>query len=331
MSKFIEILNQSETTKSLVLGNGFGLAFDRAVNESNFNWSTLLDLCDIDSESPIYNLLKQCNLDFELAHQKLNSAIDVVSEYEEESSLIPMLNEQIKLLRKQLVQAVTRSHPLSLKSDSSDEELKVRKRLVRRCRKFLKKFDTVFSLNYDLLLYWVRCFNPPFLGRDSFYPDGEDLVFSEDNESNYFFPHGALFLYRIGAKAIKLRSSMDYPILARVEDNIKNGVFPMCISEGTGTQKLESIKSNTYLLYAYNRIKQCEGDIFTFGCSFQDQKDDHIIRAMIESPAERIIVGEHSPNQEAFHRLKYEFERVKALLKSNKEIIIADTEGAEVW
>ena len=318
--------------KSIVLGNGFGLSYDVASGENNFKWTTLLDLCDIDQNTPIYKLLEQCNFDFELAHQKLNNAFDVISKYDPKNALTSTLQEQVQYLKNQLISAVARSHPHSFSRQSSEEGDEAEKinKMVKTCRIFLGQFEYVFSLNYDLLLYWVRCFGGDYLGRDSFEKIGDELGFSPDENANFLFPHGALFLYRNGASVVKLRTTMSNPILKRVQSSIQNGDFPMCISEGTGKQKLEAIKSNSYLSFAYQRIKKCKGTIFTFGCSFQDGKEDHIITALLQSRATKIVIG-FRYNEEAFYRLNHIFARLQAELKTNKEIVLADIEGTLLW
>ncbi len=331
MVKFHEELEQCDGEKAVILGNGFGISYDISASENNFNWNTLLDLCDINEGSQLHRMLAENFFDFELVHQKLNNAIDVIGLYEPQSKLALELDNQIQYLREQLVIAVSKSHPSAFTTKCDSEERKKRKMRIETCRKFLGNFDNVFSLNYDLLLYWVRCFESHRLGRDSFSKLDDELVFSPDDSANFFFPHGALFLYRDGVGATKSRSSKSNPILARLESNIEKGIFPMCVSEGTGEQKLEVIKSNYYLNYAYNRIKECKGTIFTFGCSFLNFKDDHIIKAMLQSPAEKIVVGEFQPNKKNYHRLELAFEHCQTQLKTKKKVIIADTDGVKVW
>ena len=296
-----------------------------------FSWDTLLDLCEIERGSNIHTLLSECNFDFELVHQKLNNAISILIKYSPKSNLIPMLEDQVQYLRDQLIIAVARSHPCSFNMDFTTDQGKLKKGRIEECRKFLRRFSNVFSLNYDLLLYWVRCFDNDHLGRDSFGKEDGELVFIPDEDANYFFPHGALFLFREGVSAIKSRSSMGSPILARVEEKIRNGQFPMCISEGSGSQKLEAIKSNSYLLFSYERIKECEGTVFTFGCSFYKEKDSHIIQALLRSPAKKLVVGEYNPTEESFHRLSHEFSIAKQELGIQKEVVIADTSGVMIW
>lgn len=331
LSDFRAELEACEGPKSLVLGNGFGISYDAAAGTDSFCWDSLADICEFEEASPLRRLLEESNFDFEIVHQKLNNAISVVRQYDDRNQLFETLLGEVQVLRDQLVAAVARSHPPSLNRECTTEEKSDITQMVNNCRSFLSKFDKVFSLNYDLLLYWVRCFNNSFLGTDCFDKDGSKLAFTPDDDAQFLFPHGALFIYRDGYSARKLRSSKSNPILSRVEDNIGNGIFPMCVSEGTGAQKLAAIESNEYLSFCYGKIKKCEGTVFTYGASFSDGKDDHIIEAIIQSPATRIIVGEFKPSEGGKHRLLHRFNEAMEDMSKKKDVIVADTSNADIW
>lgn len=327
--KFEEELNRANK-KSIIIGNGFGNSFDKAFGSKCFSWNNLLELCEIEEDSPLYALLQECNLDFELAHQKLNNAIDVFVEYGECEDKIHFYQQQVELLREQLVLAVSASHPNSFANATPEMSAK-----IESGRRFLMQFDEIYSLNYDLLLYWLRCYRKPYIGTDSFCNSNEydDLVFSPDDNSNFLFPHGALFLNRNGISATKVRSSQYDPILAVVERNIENGVFPITVSEGTGRQKREVIRGNKYLSYCYDRLQKVEGSVFSFGCSFMCGKDEHIIEQLLRSPAERIVIGEYAPDRARAIQLLNEFEQVQKKQGHRRPVpvFIADTSGTGVW
>lgn len=331
MSDFREELESCEGQKSLVLGNGFGISYDVAAGTDSFCWDSLADLCEFEADSPLWGLLEECNFDFEIVHQKINNAISVVQKYDDGNQLSEELFGEIQALRDQLVSAVARSHPPSLNRECTPDEKSKISQMVSNCRSFLTKFEKVFSLNYDLLLYWVRCFDNNFLGNDCFEKDGDELIFSPDDDAEFLFPHGALFIYRDGYSAKKSRSSRHHPILARVESNIENGIFPMCVSEGTGDQKLLAIKSNEYLSFCYGKIRECKGTVFTYGTSFSEGKDDHIIKALIQSPATRIIVGEFKPSEGDKYRLLHEFNKAMDDVNKRKDVVVADTSSIDIW
>ncbi|EPS0664204.1 DUF4917 family protein [Vibrio parahaemolyticus] len=317
--------------KSLLLGNGFGQSYDFAFGYECFSWNNLLALCHIEEDSPISELLKSCNLDFELAHQKLNNAISVMKTYGASEESLSMLEDEICYLKEQLVVAVSNSHPTSF--NFLEDRTLIKK--IRNCRDFLQSFDEIYSLNYDLLLYWLRCFEYPYIGRDSFTsiePD-EDHIFSIDDKANVYFPHGALFIYRRGCSASKIRSFKEAPILSVVSENIRNGRLPMCVSEGTGEQKKAVINNNEYLSFCYNRLATLSGELFTFGCSFLDGKDDHIIEAILRSNVTRVVVGDYNANEDSALRLHHQFSSVRSKKRLSRlvKVEIADTSKAKLW
>lgn len=338
MLDFQEEFEKCSGDKSLILGNGFGRSYDDAFHEKCFSWDTLLDSCEIEKVSPLYSLLDECNLDFEVAHQKLNNAIDILLKYSRENKLIQDLKEQVQYLREQLIKSIHKSHPDSFSKKNNYTPIGFQKPeegvagKVEKCRTFLQKFSHVFSLNYDLLLYWVRGFENNWIGEDAF---GEDLVFDPDKtyptrtgKTLFLFPHGTLFLLRDGYGAKKIKGYLHQPILSQVEENIKQDIFPMCISEGTGEQKLNVIKSNSYLWYVYKRIEECKGTIFTFGCSL-GEKDSHIVEAILKSRCTKVVVGAFGSLEE--ENLRHQFSVAKQKLGSQIEIVIAYTSKTNLW
>lgn len=331
---FQKLLDSCETDKNLVLGNGFGLSYDAAFNENNFSWNTLLDRCKIKKEEPLFQLLKNSHCDFELAQRKLRNACDIISLYSINNTLVNQLENQINSLRDQLVITVTNSHPDSFVNSNPSRGTECYEK-VMHCREFIKSFLTIHSLNYDLLLYWVRCFsNESIIGCDSFISDpnqNDDLVFEENDNATFFYLHGALFLRRYQDSIIKTNWLPTDPILAQTKQNINEGKFPMCISEGTGKQKMDAIMNNSYLRFCYEKLGQCKGTIFTFGCSFRTGQDDHIIKAMLQSKAKEIVIGVYSPNEVVCQALDDEFNRVKKQYGIKKKHSVADTSTTKVW
>lgn len=59
----------TSSEKSLILGNGFGLSYDKAFGEDRFSWNTLADLCNIKKYPELFELLTECDYDFEVVHQ----------------------------------------------------------------------------------------------------------------------------------------------------------------------------------------------------------------------------------------------------------------------
>ncbi|GAA0846324.1 hypothetical protein GCM10009113_20850 [Marinobacter szutsaonensis] len=71
--------------------------------------------------------------------------------------------------------------------------------------------------------------------------------------------------------------------------------------------------------------------MFTYGASFSEGKDSHIIEALIQSPATRIIVGEFKPSEGDKYRLLHEFSKAMEVLNKRKEVVVADTSSIDIW
>lgn len=332
MHSFLQEINNSKSDKFLILGNGFCRSYDIELGKNYYHWDSLIESSNIEKGTVLYKLLEQVNFDFELAQKYINSAISVNEIHNIPKSAYTDLVKNSLLLKTELIQAVSNSHPPSLitkvKSHGSDADMKKR---VNSCRKFLNHFSKIFSLNYDLLLYWIRCYENNYYRTDGFKNNYGKLTFNEDEDPDFLFPHGALFIHRNTFTADKLRSSDKYPILKRVNDNISKNKYPLFISEGTGDEKLKSINNNVYLKYSYEKIMDSQGDIFTLGCSFLEGKDDHIIDAIFSSKAKRVIVGDFEFNEASVARFSSIFEKSKQDNSSNIEIIIADSSELNIW
>ena len=326
----------SKKNRSLIIGNGFGIAYDISHQQSNFEWSTLVENSNICKLSPLYKVIENSNFDFELAQKKLNDTREILDTYSNNEEFSEECANEIEKLKEGLILSVTKSHP---KNFAHKEKWNNKKSIaaINNCRDFIKKFDRVFSLNYDLLLYWVWCHNlEDDMGSDSFRRRGEEnLTFIKSKEAKLLFPHGALHLIKDGLTAKKISSNETGSIISSVKNNIANGKFPLFVSEGTGEEKKKVILENEYLKHSYEQISKIKngGVFFTFGCSFKENKDDHIIEAMMKSPADVIVIGEHNPSTLSYHRLQHTFEKIQSAQKNRrtKEIVIADTSNISIW
>ncbi|MCU1287250.1 MAG: hypothetical protein JWO13_3600 [Acidobacteriales bacterium] len=103
-------------------------------------------------------------------------------------------------LRSVLAAAIAQNHP-ERPADIAPER-------YRACRRFLDNFDSVYTLNYDLLLYWTimqtESEQPLRLGDERFRtPDDRAADYvswdvEKTDRQDVFFLHGALHLYDAG-------------------------------------------------------------------------------------------------------------------------------------
>ncbi|PHZ58255.1 DUF4917 domain-containing protein [Photobacterium leiognathi] len=168
---------------------------------------------------------------------------------------------------------------------------------------FLKRFDTVLSLNYDLTLYWATQTANRTLGTwfvDCFvsgYFDDDWSRFKQAYRSSgrtlCFYPHGNLIFYRHGfSNERKISTGASDSLLDAIFHEWKtNGKAPLFVSEGTKDLKLNAISSSYYLEKVYFEvIPDMAGSLVIYGWGMGDH-DEHIIDQIQKSQVDRIAVS----------------------------------------
>jgi hypothetical protein len=177
--------------------------------------------------------------------------------------------------------------------------------------KFLDHFDTLYTVNYDMLSYWsiieyiknrgtnTRRFDDGFRR----YKDEEVLAWLQPDDTNVWYLHGALHLFYDSKsnELIKIKSKKDcedgwQSLIDQISERINKKEFPLVVLEGSWERKLEKIKHDFYLWEGYRSLKRLSGVLFTFGMSFGE--DDHILKAIEESKISTVYVGIYKPNRE---------------------------------
>ncbi len=117
---------------------------------------------------------------------------------------------------------------------------------------FLKRFQTVISLNYDLVVYWAitygldiddrHAFKDCFVGGGTFNDDWQRFrqpIRGERSTSLVFYPHGSLVLCRNLVEQERKIHNLQDGLLEAVLQCWQDGqVVPLFVSEGTWSQKL---------------------------------------------------------------------------------------------
>jgi hypothetical protein len=156
------------------------------------------------------------------------------------------------------------------------------------CRKFLSYFRNIYTLNYDLLLYWAAMQSeldgPPVNSDDGFRtPDrGTQEYVTWDIEKtdsqNLFYLHGALHIFDAGAETKKFTwVHTGIALIYQIRDAFGQNMFPMVVAEGTGEQKMTKIKHSDYLSRAYRSFASIGGALFMHGLSLGGS-DEHILK-----------------------------------------------------
>ena len=147
--------------RSVLLGNGFGIAWDR----ETFHYESLFD------EAKLKNLtVDKVALfdgidthDFERVIEHLQTAARLAKLYAtSDPDLAKRLAADAKVVRRGLADVLAARHP-----ESSAKLLPAE---CLNARHFLSRFRRIYSVNYDLLLYWVV--NMQDVGHDVVRGDG---------------------------------------------------------------------------------------------------------------------------------------------------------------
>ena len=156
--------------------------------------------------------------------------------------------------------------------------------------KHLNTYDRVFTLNYDLLLYWSHMLalsgganvniGDFMWASDMFDPDDTDLF---SGRTGIYYLHGGLHLWqdRTTGDVGKWRhDGLDILTQARRTYTIASHKQPLFVSEGASTSKLSAIRGSEYLSFAYGALEDDEKDSIVFGTELAPQYDEHIARAL---------------------------------------------------
>ncbi|MFT9161630.1 MAG: DUF4917 family protein [Acetobacter sp.] len=191
--------------------------------------------------------------------------------------------------------------------------------------KFLKSFNTVFSLNYDLLVYWTitygfniddgHRFKDCFLNGGVFHDDWkkfyEPYNYHERSNTLVFYPHGNLALCRnLIEQEIKIHAR-DSSLLESILNNWRTEQYvPLFVSEGTMEQKITSIQSSYYLSTVYREILTSPRSTLTIYGWGIGNHDRHLLKRMQGCGIQRVAVSVFNKDQSycnyAYHVIQEE-------------------------
>ncbi len=286
----------------LLLGNGFSKAY-----YGDFGYTTLFDAIKDEKENDrICEVFEKFgNSNFEGVLRLLQHAAWLVEIYGFSNEEIIADYERVKSA---LAEAIVKVHPLNTAAIPPINKVS--------CHDFISSFADVFTVNYDLLLYWVVMQNsPPSFGdcftREEDTPD--ELCEYEGSGSKekkfVYYLHGALHLVQKDGKTFKRVWGNTVPLVSQVKGAMDNGEYPLVVAEGDHESKDRQMSANPYLKHAYDKLKNTAGQIFTFGFSFSDQ-DEHLLNAISWNGGQRYLwVGirgdfTKSENQKIFEKVK---------------------------
>ena len=281
-------LDGSEVTdggRHVLLGNGASIAWrpDLFSYESLYQEARIEDL--LPSKDDLFGALS--THDFEKVMEHLATAARIAALYGTPEQIRRRMVDDAHAVRRALADVISAIHPDHRNLLADDE--------CERAREFLSSFNSVFTLNYDLLLYWVLLRDNSVYKLD--FKDGfqwptyeirNALVWKRsvaEAEQNVFYLHGALHYFVEEGWLHKLHYGQD-PLVAQVRDRILRGEYPLFVSEGTSPEKIARIEASEYLRFCRSSLASLQGTLFIHGASLA-ANDDHIWR-VIESRDSRL-------------------------------------------
>jgi hypothetical protein len=278
-----EVLSRTSSDKRhLLLGNGFSIAcrpdlfrYDKLFDRANFS--------NRDTARKAFELLATTN--FEAVMRALRAFAQLSELYAPgDSKAKQRAANDADGLREVLVGAVADSHPERPYDIQTEEYVS--------CRKFLRGYKSINTLNYDLLLYWTLMQNEiddePILSDDGFRkpaddPNADYVSWDSDNSKRQTirYLHGALHLYDTGTEMKKYTwINTQIPLVDQIRAALEQEFYPVFVSEGTSAEKWERIRHNDYLSKMERGFTEIKNALIVFGHSL-DECDDHIFKDRI--------------------------------------------------
>jgi len=352
---FNEALNIAATydKKNLLLGNGFSIACVPTI----FTYSSLYEQADFSKMPEVKEVFQNLETkDFEeVVHALEYSSIVLPAYIKSKSETVTLIQQHAQKIKEILIQTIAKNHP-EYPSSIDDSKYKACTQFLNN---FLGKEGAVYSINYDLLLYWTLMYgmnnsllntipNDGF-GKDNDYENGDftnsDYVIwkgdSNAHGQNIHYLHGALHLFEKDAEIEKFTwVNTGKPLIEQTREALAANRFPLFVAEGDSTKKLTKITHSGYLYHSYKSFSQkmktggktSTACLFTYGLSFS-ANDEHIIKKISNGKINHIFVSIYgNPDSTDNKKIIESVESIKRKRRS-QDLLISyyDAESAEVW
>ncbi|MGV8892284.1 MAG: DUF4917 family protein [Burkholderiaceae bacterium] len=168
---------------------------------------------------------------------------------------------------------------------------------------FLKSFDTVLSLNYDLLVYWTMTYGlnvqDGHMFKDCFRNGAFDdawwrfrELYREQTNTLVFYPHGSLALCRNAVEQeFKIHNAEAGLLEVILQEWRSERVVPLFVSEGTMQQKVSSIQNSYYLSTVYREVLTSQRVTLTLYGWGLGEHDRHLLKRMRGTGIQRVAVS----------------------------------------
>jgi Domain of unknown function (DUF4917) len=288
---------QEQHHRALLLGNGSSVAIS-----SRFRYGSLLDAAGLTGDDlALFEHLR--TVDFEEALHCLHAAQFVAGQT---GGATQPIADRYSDLRQKLVNAVDAHHV--------SRAAALRYGVLQAWNVELMKYTSIFSTNYDLLLYWSinqksdQFVDFVFAGG---FDEGNCLPFGPKRQ--VWWLHGGLHLYVDSATGeVRKHVSTSTGSIQSLFSNA--GTRSLFIAEGSSRQKRSRIRSNSYLETAYQRLRDNHHELVVLGSQL-GPTDVHLVDAINNSSCPCVLIGIYPSDQ---HRVTEERGRLGGLFSSKK-------------
>lgn len=329
----IEGANERGGNKHLLLGNGFSIA----CRPDRFTYGALLDEATFDGASTDLRSIFEIvgTTDFEQIIELLRLAAEVCDRYGAGTDLVDRLTHDGEVVREALARVLASRHP--------DYPGNIEPHEYAAARQFLSHFERIYTLNYDMLLYWtvMQDDGPTVPKNDGFGeaddPDADYVVwdpYDTFSSQRLFYLHGSLHLYDSGPELAKITwTRTGIPLLDQIRDALAERRFPLIVTEGSSEDKVDKILHSAYLNHAIRSFKSIQGCLFLYGLSLAPN-DEHLLRRIQDGKTSALYVSiygdpETLSNQQIMARAEQ-----LATSRSDRwplAVDFFDAESADVW
>lgn len=329
---FEDALNRAVKPPHLLLGNGFSIS----CRSNIFHYGSLYQRANFAKVPKAPALFTAAGTqDFEVVIRNLTYAARIIEQYIPASTQVAaQMLKDANELKNVLVQAIASNHP-ALPFEIQDDD-------YRFCRGFLSNFERLYTVNYDLLLYWALMHSDldelALSKNDGFTeseiePGADYVAWGNYQGATIHYLHGALHLFDSGSELKKytwLRTNI--PLIEQVRSALAEDFFPLFVAEGTSIAKLEKINHSAYLHKAYRSFCEIAKPLFIFGHSLADN-DDHIIRKIPLGRVPQLFISIYGdPSSEANRQIIAKAISLgEGRRRRNLEIFFYDANSARVW
>jgi hypothetical protein len=290
--KFPDALTLAGESCHLLLGNGFSISWKPNI----FKYESLYEKADFKKLNPnIQSLFENLRTkDFELVMKALLTSSHVVRTYKSTAkTLIQKLENDAQELKNLLVNTIASNHPESPNELTETE--------YSTCIQFLNNFKHIYTLNYDLLLYWTIMHNNAktqkanyddgFRTPDSGKAEYVTWEIEKTNQQNVFYLHGALHLFDEGSELQKYTwVNTGIKLIDQIKSALSKDYFPLFVSEGTSKEKKERIVHSNYLSRSFRSFSNIKHSLFIYGHSLAEN-DAHILDLIPKGKLSKVFIS----------------------------------------